>query len=69
MCVGMLTLLNVVSSQVEQLDKLEQYPPSISQEGPGGGDGELGALSQEFYQTALQVVLPCSPRGPYSVAP
>ncbi|KAG7281571.1 hypothetical protein CRUP_007605, partial [Coryphaenoides rupestris] len=45
-----------VLAEVEQLDKLEQYPPSISQEGLGGGDGELGALSQEFYQTALQTL-------------
>ncbi|CAL8357464.1 unnamed protein product [Lota lota] len=42
-------------AEVEQLDKLEQYTPSFSQE-ETEGDGELGALSQEFYQAALQLV-------------
>jgi hypothetical protein len=39
---------------VEQLDKLEQFSPSISLE-ETERDGELGALSQAFYTAALQV--------------
>ena len=50
-CLGQCLL---VYSQVEQLDKLEQYSPSFSLEEPEG-DGALGALSQAFYQAALQV--------------
>ncbi|KAK0134909.1 Lon protease 2, peroxisomal [Merluccius polli] len=42
-------------AEVEQLDKLEQYTPSFNQE-ETGGDAELGALSQKFYQAALQLV-------------
>ncbi|KAJ3596782.1 hypothetical protein NHX12_003183 [Muraenolepis orangiensis] len=42
-------------AEVEQLDKLEQYTPSFSQE-ETGADGELGELSQKFYQAALQLV-------------
>lgn len=40
--------------QVEQLDKLEQYT-TPSTEGVTTDDGELGELSQKFYQAAVQV--------------
>ncbi len=36
-------------AEVEQLDKLEQYTEGDQ------ADGELGELSQRFYQAALQV--------------
>ncbi len=36
-------------AEVEQLDKLEQYTEGAQ------ADGELGELSQRFYQAALQV--------------
>uniref|UniRef100_A0A8C5FXC7 Lon protease homolog 2, peroxisomal n=1 Tax=Gadus morhua TaxID=8049 RepID=A0A8C5FXC7_GADMO len=42
-------------AEVEQLDKLEQFSPSISLE-ETERDGELGALSQAFYTAALQLV-------------
>lgn len=40
--------------QVEQLDKLEQYTTPAT-EGVTAEDGELGELSQQFYQAAVQV--------------
>lgn len=40
--------------QVEQLDKLEQYTATKT-EGASAEDGELGELSQKFYQAAVQV--------------
>lgn len=39
---------------MEQLDKLDQYTTSAT-EGATAGDGELGELSQKFYQAAVQV--------------
>ena len=39
---------------MEQLDKLEQYTTPASQ-GVTTEDGELGELSEKFYQTAVQV--------------
>lgn len=36
-------------AEVEQLDKLEQYTEGDQ------ADGELGELSQRFYQAAVQV--------------
>uniref|UniRef100_A0A8C7QVD2 Lon protease homolog 2, peroxisomal n=1 Tax=Oncorhynchus mykiss TaxID=8022 RepID=A0A8C7QVD2_ONCMY len=43
-------------AEVEQLDKLEQYTsPDEMSEAPGP-DGELGELSQRFYQAAVQLV-------------
>ncbi|XP_054865239.1 lon protease homolog 2, peroxisomal [Amphiprion ocellaris] len=43
-----------VLAEVEQLDKLEQYTtPATS--GASAEDGELGELSQKFYQAAVQV--------------
>lgn len=44
--------------QVEQLDKLEQYTTPAG-EGITAEDGELGELSQKFYQAAIQVGLCC----------
>ncbi|KAK6318315.1 hypothetical protein J4Q44_G00116060 [Coregonus suidteri] len=43
-------------AEVEQLDKLEQYtsPKEISE--AAGPEGELGELSQRFYQAAVQLV-------------
>lgn len=38
---------------MEQLDKLEQYTSAA--EGAAAEDGELGELSQKFYQAAVQV--------------
>lgn len=40
--------------QVEQLDKLEQYTTPATK-GVTAEDGELGELSQKFYQAAVQV--------------
>ncbi|KAM4618907.1 lon protease homolog 2, peroxisomal [Polymixia lowei] len=42
-------------AEVEQLDKLEQYT-SPATEGATAEDGELGELSQRFYQAAVQLV-------------
>ncbi|KAM3869916.1 lon protease homolog 2, peroxisomal [Diretmus argenteus] len=42
-------------AEVEQLDKMEQYTSSAT-EGITADDGELGELSQKFYQTAVQLV-------------
>lgn len=39
--------------QVKQLDKLEQY--TVPANGDAAADGELGELSQKFYQAAVQV--------------
>ncbi|XP_059190456.1 lon protease homolog 2, peroxisomal [Centropristis striata] len=44
-----------VLAEVEQLDKLEQYT-TPSTEGVTAADGELGELSQKFYQAALQLL-------------
>ncbi|XP_047451587.1 lon protease homolog 2, peroxisomal [Mugil cephalus] len=44
-----------VLAEVEQLDKLEQYTTSAT-DGVTAEDGELGELSQTFYQTALQLL-------------
>uniref|UniRef100_A0A8C6SV81 Lon peptidase 2, peroxisomal n=1 Tax=Neogobius melanostomus TaxID=47308 RepID=A0A8C6SV81_9GOBI len=43
-----------VLAEVEQLDKLEQYTGPASESGTE--DGELGELSQKFYQAAIQVL-------------
>ncbi|XP_051808154.1 lon protease homolog 2, peroxisomal [Acanthochromis polyacanthus] len=44
-----------VLAEVEQLDKLEQYTtPATS--GASAEDGELGELSQKFYQAAVQLL-------------
>uniref|UniRef100_UPI003AACF6DD lon protease homolog 2, peroxisomal isoform X2 n=1 Tax=Centroberyx gerrardi TaxID=166262 RepID=UPI003AACF6DD len=43
-------------AEVEQLDKLEQYTTPAT-EGVTAEDGELGELSQRFYQAAVQCVL------------
>jgi len=40
--------------QVEQLDKLEQYTTSAAEAVAAEG-GDLGELSQKFYQAAVQV--------------
>uniref|UniRef100_UPI003AAFCB15 lon protease homolog 2, peroxisomal isoform X1 n=1 Tax=Centroberyx gerrardi TaxID=166262 RepID=UPI003AAFCB15 len=42
-------------AEVEQLDKLEQYTTPAT-EGVTAEDGELGELSQRFYQAAVQCV-------------
>ncbi|XP_071403577.1 lon protease homolog 2, peroxisomal [Centroberyx affinis] len=42
-------------AEVEQLDKLEQYTTPAT-EGVTAEDGELGELSQRFYQAAVQLV-------------
>ncbi|XP_071313578.1 lon protease homolog 2, peroxisomal [Trachinotus anak] len=44
-----------VLAEVEQLDKLEQYTTSAT-EGVTADDGELGELSQKFYQAAVQLL-------------
>ncbi|TKS73063.1 Lon protease -like protein 2, peroxisomal [Collichthys lucidus] len=44
-----------VLAEVEQLDKLDQYTTSAT-EGATAGDGELGELSQKFYQAAVQLL-------------
>ncbi|XP_022605645.1 lon protease homolog 2, peroxisomal [Seriola dumerili] len=44
-----------VLAEVEQLDKLEQYTTPAT-EGVTAGDGELGELSQKFYQAAVQLL-------------
>lgn len=44
-----------VLAEVEQLDKLEQYTTPAT-EGVTAEDGELGELSQKFYQAALQLL-------------
>lgn len=44
-----------VLAEVEQLDKLEQYTTPAS-EGVSAEDGELGELSQKFYQAAVQLL-------------
>ncbi|XP_023257342.1 lon protease homolog 2, peroxisomal [Seriola lalandi dorsalis] len=44
-----------VLAEVEQLDKLEQYTTPAT-EGITAGDGELGELSQKFYQAAVQLL-------------
>lgn len=41
-------------SQVEQLDKLGQYT-NLATEAIAAEDGELGELSNKFYQAAVQV--------------
>ncbi|KAI1890030.1 hypothetical protein AGOR_G00169020 [Albula goreensis] len=44
-------------SEVEQLDKLEQYTSSDAADADAAeADGELGELSQRFYQAAVQLV-------------
>lgn len=43
-----------VLAEVEQLDKLEQYTGPASDSGTE--DGELGELSQKFYQAAIQLL-------------
>lgn len=40
--------------QVAQLDKLEQFTNPATK-GVTGEDGELGELSQKFYQAAIKV--------------
>ncbi|XP_018559103.1 LOW QUALITY PROTEIN: lon protease homolog 2, peroxisomal [Lates calcarifer] len=44
-----------VLAEVEQLDKLEQYTTPAT-EGVTPSDGELGELSQKFYQAAVQLL-------------
>ncbi|CAN9499462.1 unnamed protein product [Ophioblennius macclurei] len=44
-----------VLAEVEQLDKLEQYTTPAGQ-GLSADDGELGELSQKFYQAAVQLL-------------
>lgn len=44
-----------VLAEVEQLDKLEQYTATKT-EGASAEDGELGELSQKFYQAAVQLL-------------
>ncbi|XP_042266978.1 lon protease homolog 2, peroxisomal isoform X1 [Thunnus maccoyii] len=44
-----------VLAEVEQLDKLEQYTTPAT-EGVTAEDGELGELSQKFYQAAVQLL-------------
>ncbi|XP_058501936.1 lon protease homolog 2, peroxisomal [Solea solea] len=44
-----------VLAEVEQLDKLEQYTTPAT-EGVGPDDGELGELSEKFYQAAVQLL-------------
>uniref|UniRef100_A0A3P9Q5Z8 Lon protease homolog 2, peroxisomal n=1 Tax=Poecilia reticulata TaxID=8081 RepID=A0A3P9Q5Z8_POERE len=44
-----------VLAEVEQLDKLEQYTTPTA-EGATAEDGELGELSQRFYQAAVQLL-------------
>lgn len=52
---GLLKERPFVLAEVEQLDKLEQYTtPATS--GASAGDGELGELSQKFYQAAVQLL-------------
>ncbi|XP_052321660.1 lon protease homolog 2, peroxisomal isoform X2 [Oncorhynchus keta] len=43
-------------AEVEQLDKLEQYTSPEEMSEAAGPDGELGELSQRFYQAAVQLV-------------
>uniref|UniRef100_A0A7N6F5S7 Lon protease homolog 2, peroxisomal n=1 Tax=Anabas testudineus TaxID=64144 RepID=A0A7N6F5S7_ANATE len=45
-----------VLAEVKQLDKLEQYT-TPAREGVTAEDGELGELSQKFYQAAVQVCM------------
>ncbi|XP_060932092.1 lon protease homolog 2, peroxisomal [Limanda limanda] len=52
---GLLKERPFVLAEVEQLDKLEQYTTPASQ-GVTSGDGELGELSEKFYQTAVQLL-------------
>lgn len=42
-------------AEVEQLDKLEQYTSPEEMSEAAGPEGELGELSQRFYQAAVQV--------------
>ncbi|XP_045893985.1 lon protease homolog 2, peroxisomal [Micropterus dolomieu] len=44
-----------VLAEVEQLDRLDQYTTPAT-EGVTAEDGELGELSQKFYQTAVQLL-------------
>nr|XP_019960152.1 PREDICTED: lon protease homolog 2, peroxisomal isoform X1 [Paralichthys olivaceus] len=44
-----------VLAEVKQLDKLEQYTTPATQ-GVTANDGELGELSDKFYQTAVQLL-------------
>ncbi|GLD60631.1 lon protease homolog 2, peroxisomal [Lates japonicus] len=44
-----------VLAEVEQLDKLEQYTTPAT-EGVTPSDGEIGELSQKFYQAAVQLL-------------
>ncbi|XP_034032854.1 lon protease homolog 2, peroxisomal [Thalassophryne amazonica] len=53
--VGLLKERPFVFAEVEQLDKLEQYT-STAAEGITAEDGELGELSQNFYQAAVQLL-------------
>uniref|UniRef100_A0A4W5PC60 Lon protease homolog 2, peroxisomal n=1 Tax=Hucho hucho TaxID=62062 RepID=A0A4W5PC60_9TELE len=43
-------------AEVEQLDKLEQYTSPEEMSEAAGPEGELGELSQRFYQAAVQLV-------------
>ncbi|XP_053282450.1 lon protease homolog 2, peroxisomal [Pleuronectes platessa] len=52
---GLLKERPFVLAEVEQLDKLEQYTTPASQ-GVTTDDGELGELSEKFYQTAVQLL-------------
>ncbi|KAK5620757.1 Lon protease-like protein 2 [Crenichthys baileyi] len=45
-----------VLAEVLQLDKLEQYTTSAAEGVTDGEDGELGELSQKFYQAAVQLL-------------
>ncbi|XP_035013172.2 lon protease homolog 2, peroxisomal [Hippoglossus stenolepis] len=52
---GLLKERPFVLAEVEQLDKLEQYTTPAPQ-GVTTDDGELGELSEKFYQTAVQLL-------------
>ncbi|XP_062245773.1 lon protease homolog 2, peroxisomal [Platichthys flesus] len=52
---GLLKERPFVLAEVEQLDKLEQYTTPASR-GVTTDDGELGELSDKFYQTAVQLL-------------
>ncbi|XP_041852690.1 lon protease homolog 2, peroxisomal [Melanotaenia boesemani] len=51
---GLLKERPFVLAEVEQLDKLEQYTTSAAE--VTAEDGELGELSQKFYQAAVQLL-------------
>ncbi|XP_077453111.1 lon protease homolog 2, peroxisomal isoform X2 [Stigmatopora argus] len=52
---SLLTERPFILAEVEQLDKLEHYT-NLTPEGVEAEDGELQELSQQFYQTALQLL-------------